>query len=170
MSYGQKVQSIEYFINQVLLKHSHTYLFCTLFVAGYIQPLLLGKVLCNAAKAQKQPLVILSSEFFLLFVNKTQKMFMLDVSHLCFITPGENVRHKKFKSTFCFLSLGFFFFGDVGPSFSSFAFFLSFLICFCFWFSDSSSSSELLSAFLVLCLGTFFGGCKLIPASAVQSE
>lgn len=37
MSYGQKVQSTEYFINQVLPKHSHTYLFCTSYVAGYIQ-------------------------------------------------------------------------------------------------------------------------------------
>lgn len=38
MSYDQKVQSIEYFINQVLPKHSHTYLFCLSY--GYIQSIM----------------------------------------------------------------------------------------------------------------------------------
>lgn len=49
-----------------------------------------------------------------------------------------------------------------------------FLVCLGFFCLSSSdfkfSSSELLHIFRVACLVCLFGGCKFIPASAVQSE
>ena len=49
-----------------------------------------------------------------------------------------------------------------------------FLVCLGFFCLSSSdfkfSSSELLHIFCVACLVCLFGGCKFIPASAVQSE